>query len=198
MTAEPNGGFMATADIHELPRSPHHPSIVLGEVCKRGVRIDVPAESSTPSPCSQPYRAFLATRSFATRCRTSAPVTTRSSTVPPSSKPFPDALRRAAASLTTRAESAHLTGRAAVREAPAGRGGNGKRRVSSTWAGPGRPTGWRRTWLGPAAATSGSRDTENARKACSTAIPAAACRVYRTCEGRFRSPLRLLLTRPGA
>ena len=41
---------MATADIHELPRSLHHPSIMLGEVSKSGVRIEVPAESSTPSP----------------------------------------------------------------------------------------------------------------------------------------------------
>ena len=55
---------------------------------------------------------------------------------PSSSKPFPDALRRVAASLRTRVEPAHLTGRASVRETPAGRARNGKRGVSSTWAGP--------------------------------------------------------------
>jgi hypothetical protein len=53
--------------------------------------------------------------------------------------------------VTTRVEPAHLTGRASgsVRPSPAGRARNGKRRVSSTWAGLRRTTGWRRTWLGP-------------------------------------------------
>jgi hypothetical protein len=72
---------------------------------------------------------------------------------PPSSTPFPDALSRLAASLRTRSASAHRTGRAAARPAPAGRARNGKRRVSSTRPAPPE----RRAGNGPGSAQPTSR-----------------------------------------